>query len=324
MAAALGVLAGVEHLDHVGVLEPRRRQRLAAEAGHEGLVVGQVLGQQLDRHRALEHGVGGQEDGRHAARAQPALHAVAARDLGGNGHPSSSGTTAPPRRRRRRGALFASGAALAALGCSPVPPSPPSGTVGVSGVVSVSVGGLGGWSRSSRWASSPARLRLRLHRGGLGLHRVRLGHLALLLARARTAGRSSAPGRRAPRRPRPRAGRPGSAAPRSCRGRRPPGCRRRLPRRRSRAGPRSSRAALERRRRRPPGSLAPSSSAPQPATARQARAAIRQMVCLRDRSLPAVQPLGQDRRQPGCLDRVSRLVDRVLVSAPGGRPRSRV
>ena len=97
----LASCAGVEHLDDVGVLEARGGQRLAAEAGHEGLVLGQVLGQQLDRHRALEHGVGGQEDGRHAAGAQPALDRVAARDLGRRGSsvaPSSRapGPTPPP------------------------------------------------------------------------------------------------------------------------------------------------------------------------------------------------------------------------------------
>ncbi len=65
------------------MLQPRRGQRLAAEAGDEGLVVGEVLGQQLDRDRALEHGVGREEDRRHAARAEARLDPVAAGDLSG-------------------------------------------------------------------------------------------------------------------------------------------------------------------------------------------------------------------------------------------------
>ena len=51
------VEAGVEHLDDVRVLQAGGGERLAPEAGDERLVVGQVLGEQLDRHRPLENGV---------------------------------------------------------------------------------------------------------------------------------------------------------------------------------------------------------------------------------------------------------------------------
>ena len=60
--------------------EPRGRQRLAAEARDELGVVGQVLGQQLDGDVALEALVEGEQDGRHAADAEPALELVAAGD----------------------------------------------------------------------------------------------------------------------------------------------------------------------------------------------------------------------------------------------------
>ena len=52
VAAAVRVLAGVEDLHDVRVLEARGRERLAAEARDEGLVVGEVLGEQLHGHRA--------------------------------------------------------------------------------------------------------------------------------------------------------------------------------------------------------------------------------------------------------------------------------
>ena len=61
------------------MLKPRGGERLAAEAGDEGLVLGEVLGQQLHGHAALEHAVERQEDGRHAARAEPSLEPVAIR-----------------------------------------------------------------------------------------------------------------------------------------------------------------------------------------------------------------------------------------------------
>ena len=89
----------VVDLDDVGVLEAGGRLRLAAEARDEGLVLGQVLGQQLDGHPPLEHLVHREVDRRHPAGAEPALDAVAARDLGGGAHP---GRPPPGSRRRAR------------------------------------------------------------------------------------------------------------------------------------------------------------------------------------------------------------------------------
>jgi len=62
--------AGVVDLDDVGVDQFRHRQRLAAEAGDEALVVGEVLGEDLHRDRPLEDQVGCLVDVRHPARAQ--------------------------------------------------------------------------------------------------------------------------------------------------------------------------------------------------------------------------------------------------------------
>ena len=78
--------AEVEHLDDVRVHEPRRGQRLAAEARDERRVLGQVLGQQLDGDVALQARVEGELDGRHAADAQAALELVAVGEelLGGH------------------------------------------------------------------------------------------------------------------------------------------------------------------------------------------------------------------------------------------------
>ena len=69
--------AGVVDLDDVRVDQLRDRERLAAEAGDELVVVGEVLGEDLDRDGALEHPVGGPVDGRHAARAEPVAELVA-------------------------------------------------------------------------------------------------------------------------------------------------------------------------------------------------------------------------------------------------------
>src|SRR5215211_3179206 len=96
VAVGRGVAAGVEHLHHVRVHEPRRRQGLAPEAGHERLVLGQVLRQKLHGHRALEHGVGGLEDRRHATGPEPALEAVAARYVRRGGHPPPGAVAPPP------------------------------------------------------------------------------------------------------------------------------------------------------------------------------------------------------------------------------------
>ena len=61
-------------------------QRLAPEAGDEALVVGEVLGEDLDRDRPLEGQVGRLVDVRHAARTEPVAELVAARE--GAGRPS--------------------------------------------------------------------------------------------------------------------------------------------------------------------------------------------------------------------------------------------
>ena len=71
------VEAEVEDLDDVGVHEPRGGQRLAAEARHEARVLGQVLGEQLDRDVALQAGVERELDGRHAADAEAVVEPVA-------------------------------------------------------------------------------------------------------------------------------------------------------------------------------------------------------------------------------------------------------
>ena len=82
VAGAGLVEAEVEDLDDVGVHEPRGRQRLAAEARRRTSVVGEVLGQQLDRDLALEALVEGEVHGRHAADAEAALEPVAPGDAG--------------------------------------------------------------------------------------------------------------------------------------------------------------------------------------------------------------------------------------------------
>ena len=61
------VEAEVEHLHDVRVHEPRRGQRLAAEARDERRVVGEVLGEQLDRDVALQPAVERELHGRHPA-----------------------------------------------------------------------------------------------------------------------------------------------------------------------------------------------------------------------------------------------------------------
>ena len=95
VAVRLRVVAGVVDLDDVGVDELCGGQRLAPEARHEAVVLGQVLGQQLDRDLALEHVVERAVDGRHAAGAEALVEPVAARDLDVRAPPSLS---AAPRR----------------------------------------------------------------------------------------------------------------------------------------------------------------------------------------------------------------------------------
>ena len=71
------VLALVEHGHHVGVRQRRARAGLAAEAGDEALVVGEVLAHHLQRDLAVEPLVDGQVDRRHPAVGEPTEHAVA-------------------------------------------------------------------------------------------------------------------------------------------------------------------------------------------------------------------------------------------------------
>src|SRR5918998_2011344 len=86
VAPRVGVAPRVVDLHDVRVLEPRGGERLAAEAGHEGLVLGEMLGEQLDRDATLEHVVEPEEHGRHPAGSEPALEPVAPGDLGRRGH----------------------------------------------------------------------------------------------------------------------------------------------------------------------------------------------------------------------------------------------
>ena len=61
------VLAGVDHADEVGMREPRRRPRLAAEALELVVLLGDLAMKELDRDRAIEDLVERQVDGRHPA-----------------------------------------------------------------------------------------------------------------------------------------------------------------------------------------------------------------------------------------------------------------
>ena len=63
LTAALLVESEVVDLDDVGVHEPRRRKRLAAKTCYELLIVGEVLGEQLDCDLALESTVDRQQHG---------------------------------------------------------------------------------------------------------------------------------------------------------------------------------------------------------------------------------------------------------------------
>ena len=89
------VEAEVVDLDDVGVHQARGRKGLAAEARHERGVIGEVLGQELDRDGALQTLVEGELDGGHAADAEPALEAVAAGDAG-LGHGAEVPPLPPP------------------------------------------------------------------------------------------------------------------------------------------------------------------------------------------------------------------------------------
>ena len=68
---------GVIDLDDVGVDQLRDRERLTAEAGDEPLVVGEVLGEDLDGDLALEDPVGRPVDGGHATRPEAVAELIA-------------------------------------------------------------------------------------------------------------------------------------------------------------------------------------------------------------------------------------------------------
>ena len=162
-----------------------RARRLTEDIGRR-VATREVLGEQLDRHGALEHGVGGLEDRGHAAGAEPSLDAVAAGDLGGDGHPSPP---RHPRRRRRRRPAAAALAVGSGVGrrSGVVAPSPSGG-----GSVSVA-GGSSPSCRSSRSRSVGLRR-------GLRLGRLRSSHCSstsskrrskLVLSASRTSGSTS-------------------------------------------------------------------------------------------------------------------------------------
>ena len=69
---------GVVDADHVRVREPRCEPGLAQEALAEVGVAGEVLGQQLDRHRPVQLLVLREVDRRHAAVPERSLEPVAA------------------------------------------------------------------------------------------------------------------------------------------------------------------------------------------------------------------------------------------------------
>ena len=148
------ILAGVEDLHDVGVDQACRRLRLALEARHERGVLGEVLGQQLHRHRALQAQVEGEVNGGHPAEAQPALQAVAPSDLHAAHLPPSwlappgppprgAPSPAPPRPCSEPSPGEASPPPAPGAG---VPPPGPE-------VVGVVVGVVGWWSSGWRWGS---------------------------------------------------------------------------------------------------------------------------------------------------------------------------
>ena len=73
----------------------RHRQRLAAEAGDEALVVGEVLGEDLHRDGPLEDQVGRLVDVRHAAGAEPLARLVAAGESSRLHHSLPAGSPGP-------------------------------------------------------------------------------------------------------------------------------------------------------------------------------------------------------------------------------------
>ena len=74
-------LAGVEHLHDVRVNQACGGLRLALETRDERRILGEVLGEQLDGHLALQAQIEGEVDGGHPAETESALQAVAPGDL---------------------------------------------------------------------------------------------------------------------------------------------------------------------------------------------------------------------------------------------------
>ncbi len=167
--------AGVVDLDDVRVDQLRHRQRLAAEAGDELLVVREVLGQDLHGHRALQDAVGRLVDARHPARPEAVAELVAVGDQGRAHALLIVPVAGPPRCRRSRrpgpGAV-----AVRAVRCRRRRPPPSSSVVGRRVVVVV----VGPWWSSPWWSSvevlvgvldvGALRRRGRLGRGALAVH----------------------------------------------------------------------------------------------------------------------------------------------------------
>ena len=72
--------SGVVDLNDVGVDQFCDGECLAPEAGDEPLIVGEMLGEDLDRDGALEDAVGGTVHGRHTARAETAVDLISPRE----------------------------------------------------------------------------------------------------------------------------------------------------------------------------------------------------------------------------------------------------
>ncbi len=100
------LLAGVVDGDDVGVVEAGGEAGLAQEALAEGLVVGEVAGDHLQRHRSVERQVGGPVDDAHPAARDQRVDSIAAqrgadcRFCHGAVIPPWPGGRAPPPRRR--------------------------------------------------------------------------------------------------------------------------------------------------------------------------------------------------------------------------------
>ena len=146
------VQAGVEDLHDVGVHQARGGLRLALEARDERGIVGEVLGEQLDRDLALQAQVEREVHGGHPAEAEPALQAVAPGDLHLAHLPLFLGAAA-------QDALVPAPPPLALPApLSPPMPVPPPGPLDAPGALSLPGAGVpppGWWlSAWSVWSSS--------------------------------------------------------------------------------------------------------------------------------------------------------------------------